>query len=358
MNTNKDLVAFFELLTEISDEKGINQAADELINFYAQQSNFKTHSTIYAAFSKIIQKSKEEDALAMVMIVLEQVVSLCKVKTKNEDYVFSNWLDDIFDNASVEYQRYSALMVLNDVVDDQQKTIRHADDEIAKIKRVFHDMSAYQEQVRVELNGVQKNTRTLEKNINDLFENTQTKLGDANRELGELRKSIVSEVVAVLGIFVSIVVACFGTITIIGNVSLLLSEDVPLYKVLAAFFAVALILLDVLSLLIYSIGRLCGKSITASCKFGSCEKCERKKGKCNAFWHFFHKQYHLIIMNIVLVGLMILTLLIVPGMERYIDDQYHGETAVADTAADEPTTETDWVTEFQTAPDDTSVQTE
>lgn len=311
---------------------------------YVDETYRHSYSHIYSTFVEISGES-HGDPIAMIVTNLEKILDYARCNLPFcKDEEFLKKLDKLYDHVSLEYQRMSYTDVLASGVKELQKSVAASQEEVEKYNQSVNDLQAA-------LASSIEDTKKKSDDLQDSFIST-------SKKVESLESNVLSQIIAVLGIFVAIVVACFGTMEILGNVSGLLAEHIPLYKVLVAFFVMALAFMDILALLIYFIGRLCGKPISAPCKYGSCENCERKKGKCNGWGHFIHSQYHLIITNGALVVMIVLTIILLPGVERHIDKKYYTETTAIAEETREPETETEWATEFQTEPTDTSTQTE
>ena len=292
-----DLIDFLRDLPQITQEGQVENMAEGLYDLYVKRMLIHMAPTVCALFADIILDTdkKETDPLGVYVINFEGVIAYCEANSEyKKNYKFIKRIGYLQDIILTEYQRntsYGALYNYADTV----------------INRVS----------------------VTEENLNQLYAKNTKKVKN-------LEKTIISEVVAVLGIFVSIVVACFGTISIIGNIALLLSEGVPLYKVLIAFFVVAIILLNILAILTYFIGRLCDKSISASCKAPSCAEC---KGDCNRISRIWKKHYPIVLINILLVVLIVLTFCFLPSIEKKIDQTYNAPISTSASETEVPTTE-------------------
>ena len=319
-NTLSDVLRF---ISEALAEEDIYECARVLYeDIYVDESYRHSYSHIYSTFVEISDESRG-DPIAMVVTNLEKILDYARCNLPFcKDEEFLKKLDKLYDHVSLEYQRMSYTDVLASDVQELQKNVAASQEEVEQYNQSVTDLQKA-------LDSSIEDTKKKSKDLQDSFDSTSKKVTD-------LESNVLSQIIAVLGIFVAIVVACFGTMEILGNVSALLAEHIPLYKVLVAFFVMALAFMDILALLIYFIGRLCGKPISAPCKYGSCDKCERKKGKCNGCGHFIHSQYHLIITNGALVVMIVLTIILLPGMERNIDKKYYTETTVSDTSTEEP----------------------
>lgn len=135
----------------------------------------------------------------------------------------------------------------------------------------------------------------------------------------------------VLGIFVGVVFVFFESVAIVGDISTLLSKGVPLYKVLVAFVVVGIVLLNVLAILMYFVGRLSGKSISASCSAKSCRECEERDGVCKKrIKRVWKKHYPIIILNGFLILLLVLSFGLAPHIERWVNETYYSAEQVTE----------------------------
>ena len=340
---SKDLLTFLRVMADHQITSEIETCADMLHEIYSDPEFRHQYSLIYPLFVEITSelKSKKSDKIAIIVQNLEGVIEFGEGTDKYSDRdVFIQKVNKLLDHVSLEYQRLQCMQDLEASIEVLSQQIQNTHIEYDNHRNEVENLKRSVAESQIQSDTLQGTFKKIDKKVQDLESN------------------VLSQIIAVLGIFVAIVVACFGTMEILGNVSALLAEHIPLYKVLVAFFVMALAFMDILALLIYFIGRLCGKPISAPCKYGSCDNCERKKGKCNGWGHFFHSQYHLIITNGALAVMIILTIILLPGVERHIDKKYYTETTVIAEETQEPETETEWVTEFETEPADTSTQNE
>jgi hypothetical protein len=340
---SKDLLTFLRFMADHQITSEIETCADMLHEIYSDPEFRHQYSLLYPLFVEITSelKSKKSDKIAIIVQNLEGVIESCEGTDKYSDRdVFIQKVKKLLDHVSLEYQRLQCMQDLEESIEVLSQQIQDTHIEYDNHRNEVENLKRSVAESQIQSDTLQGTFKKIDKKVQDLESN------------------VLSQIIAVLGIFVAIVVACFGTMEILGNVSALLAEHIPLYKVLVAFFVMALAFMDILALLIYFIGRLCGKPISAPCKYGSCDNCERKKGKCNGWGHFIHSQYHLIITNGALVVMIVLTIILLPSVERNIDKKYYTETTVIAEETQEPETETEWATEFQTEPADTSTQNE
>jgi hypothetical protein len=337
-NRDVELSNLLTLIAEVKSEDDIPDFAKILYEDVYDSDSFRhSYANISSTLYDLVNESQtgKDDPIIVVSVTLDEIIRFCaKTIPYKDDVAFLEKLRKLKDHVDLQYLQMNSIFSLNA---DADRVRGEFAEKTEAFKKEFEES--------IKTSGEQ-------------FEQLKGKFLESQKKLDAFESSIFSQIIAVLGIFVAIVVACFGTMEILGNVSGLLAEHIPLYKVLVAFFVMALAFMDILALLIYFIGRLCGKPISAPCKYGSCDKCERKKGKCNGWGHFIHSQYHLIITNGALVVMIVLTIILLPGVERNIDKKYYTETTVIAEETREPETETEWATEFQTEPTDTSTQTE
>ena len=341
---SNDLLAFLRMLADYRSIDEIETCADMLHDIYSDSDFRHQYSLIYPLFVEITSelKSRQSDKIAIIVTNLEGVIEFCEETEKYSDKEsYLPKIKKLYDHVSLEYQRFQCTEGLEASIEELNKQICVARDESENHKNEVEALKKSVAQTRIQSTILQ-----------DTF-------GETDKKIKDLESSVLSQIIAVLGIFVAIVVACFGTMEILGNIAALLANDVPLYKVFATFFVMALAFLDILAVLVYFIGRLCGKSISAACEAPSCQECSNPK-KCNRFRRIWKRFYHVLLLNIVLFFGMIASFFAVPLLEKSADNlsEPTAETTTAAGDLQESPVETEWITEFQTGSSDTSVPNE
>ena len=337
MKKNRD-VELSDLLTLIAEVKSDDDIPDFAKILYECVYDIDSFRHSYANISSTLydlvkesQSSGKDDPVIVVSITLDRIICYCDSNVPYRDNAaFMEKLRKLKDHVDLQYLQMNSFFSLNADVDRVRGEFAEKTEEFKKFEENIKASDKHYQQLKKKYMGTQKKLEAFE-------------------------SSIFSQIIAVLGIFVAIVVACFGTMEILGNVSALLANRVPLYKVMVAFFAMALAFVDILSLLIYFIGRLCGRTIAAACKSPSCQECS---DKCHRFKRIYKRFYHVVWLNIILFILMIASFFAVPPLEKIADKLSETETTVIAEEMQEPDTETEWVTEFETEPADTSTQNE
>lgn len=334
-NRDVELSNLLTLIAEVKSEDDIPDFAKILYEDVYDSDSFRhSYANISSTLYDLLNESQtgKDDPIIVVSVTLDEIIRFCaKTIPYKDDVAFLEKLRKLKDHVDLQYLQMNSIFSLNA---DADRVRGEFAEKTEAFKKEFEES--------IKTSGEQ-------------CEQLKGKFEDSQKKLDAFESSIFSQIIAVLGIFVAIVVACFGTMEILGNISALLANHVPLYKVMVAFFAMALAFVDILSLLIYFIGRLCGRTIAAACKSPSCQECS---DKCHRFKRIYKRFYHVVWLNIILFILMIASFFAVPPLEKVADKLSETETTAIAEETQEPETETEWVTEFHPEPADTSTQTE
>ncbi len=128
------------------------------------------------------------------------------------------------------------------------------------------------------------------------------KLNDAQNKLSNTQ----GQVVAILSIFAAIVITFAGGISLLGN-ALSSVAEASILNLLLIVLVVGIVLVNGITALIYTVSRIVGKSIYAKCIREECT-CE-KDGKplCNSLKKVMKRLPFVFWINIVLIGLLVIT---------------------------------------------------
>lgn len=140
----------------------------------------------------------------------------------------------------------------------------------------------------------------------------QNQLGDATSALEKAQKTVSTmqtELISVLSIFAAIVLSFSGSISILGN-AMSSMQDVTVFK--TAFFVLlcGFVILNLIFLMMYIVGKITGRSIYARCKTENCSCGKNGTPSCCGIRRIRKRLPYVFWMNFSLLLLMIIDLVL------------------------------------------------
>lgn len=230
------------------------------------------------------------------------------------------------DHLNLEIARYNRFVGQNEQIMEQNKLLTSQNEQIKELKKQnqglqkqLADATEKLDQANERFNATEDKLNAAETRLKD----AETKLNDAEAKLKtietdlptatttlntlkkaliKVKKSLTSihiDIIAVLGIFASIVLAFSGSMTVLGS-ALTGMQEVHAFK--ATFFVLlcGFVLGNIIFLLMYLVGKLTSRNIYARCKTENCT-CEKP---CNGFKRIRKRLPYIYWLNLILIVLM------------------------------------------------------
>lgn len=227
------------------------------------------------------------------------------------------------DHLNLEIARYNHFVGQNERIMEQNKLLTVQNEQITELKKQNQDLQKQLANATAKLDQANTRFSQTEVKLTDAetkLADAETKLTDAetklqaietniktaNENIGDTEKKISSihiDIIAVLSIFASIVLAFSGSMTVLGS-ALTGMQEVHAFK--ATFFVLlcGFVLGNIIFLLMYLVGKLTSRNIYARCKTEECT-CNPP---CNGFTRIRKRLPYIYWMNLILIVLMALVI--------------------------------------------------
>lgn len=277
-----------ELILELSEDSlDDNQLEGLLIrlkDIYSDgggASGFRHH---YSEFFPLVVEISQNDKYVFDYL-LNNLDSICKhaqtTHTNTNDYIFLSSLNKLYDHLNLEIARFIYYY-------KNESTVK-------KVAQTAEMMKRQSEQVDANLNTTNERIRQMEEEL-------QNALNKAD--------SLQSEMIAVLSIFSAVVIAFLGGVNFITSAIANLN-NVHIYKSAVIVLISGIVLFNCISVLMYLIARIIGKSIYSPCKTANCT-CIKK---CITIIRIKNRLAYIFWGNILFLAL----LLIICGLWLWVD---------------------------------------
>lgn len=198
-------------------------------NFRHSYSNIT--STIYA----ILKESDNPEEKGN--IIINNLISISKKINKN---IYQNYYK-LIDHVSLDIQHYLNLH-------DSLQSLKNTEESLNKLRKEIETETKKNNEIADKISFIHKETENLN-----------------------------NQLVSILGIFAGIILAFFGGISIISS-SLSHMHLVSRYKIVFVIALIGLIVIDSISILMLTIGKIIGKDLHKTlCKFNDCSQCNKCK---------------------------------------------------------------------------------
>jgi hypothetical protein len=192
------------------------------------------------------------------------------------------------DHLSLEIARYDHFASQNRQITDLTEKHQKLQDKLAKTTELLNEA-----------------TKKLDR-ANTRFNNTKDKIKSAETKLRKIKKSLDSihvDIIAVLGIFASIVLAFSGSMTVLGS-ALTGMQEVHAFK--ATFFVLlcGLVLGNVIFVMMHLVGKLTDRNIYVPCKTKQCSCENNKTPECRGLTRLRKRLPYIFWLNVILISLM------------------------------------------------------
>ena len=220
------------------------------------------------------------------------------------------------DHLSLEIARYDRLETQNRQITDLTEKHQKLQAQLAVTTELLNEATAKLDQANTRFSQTEVKLKDAETKLADAetkltdaetkLQAIETNIKTANENIGDTEKKISSihiDIIAVLSIFASIVLAFSGSMTVLGS-ALTGMQEVHAFK--ATFFVLlcGFVLGNIIFLLMYLVGKLTSRNIYARCKTEECT-CTPP---CNGFTRIRKRLPYIYWMNLILIVLMALVI--------------------------------------------------
>lgn len=199
------------------------------------------------------------------------------------------------DHLNLEIARYNHFVGQNERIMEQNTLLTVQNEQITELKKQNQDLQKQLADATAKLDRA-----------NARFNKTKDKIKSAETKLGKIKKSLDSihiDIIAVLGIFASIVLAFSGSMTVLGS-ALTGMQEVHAFK--ATFFVLlcGLVLGNVIFVMMHLVGKLTDRSIYVPCKTKQCSCENNTTPECRGLTRLRKRLPYIFWLNVILISLM------------------------------------------------------
>lgn len=198
-------------------------------NFRHSYSNIT--STIYAILNDSDNPEEKGNSIINNLIAISKTI---------DDNIYKNY-NKLLDHVSLDIQHFLSLH-------DSLQSIKNTEESLDKLRKEIEAETKKNNEIANKISYIHKETENLN-----------------------------NQLVSILGIFAGIILAFFGGISIISS-SLSNMHLVSRYKIVFIITLIGLIVIDSISILMLTIGKIIGKDLHKTlCEFDNCSQCQKCK---------------------------------------------------------------------------------
>lgn len=268
--TQKQLIIYLKELATCNEEE-FNKIAERIYNLYVDNKDYRHRYSDFLPL--ILEVAKCDDG---------------------KDYDTEK-IDPFAENLNNFLQFVKSK---EDVQDDVFRSVFKLTDHINLEIGRFKESLSKEDKIKILENYNKETTKRLE--------NAKIKLEAASRKLN----SVQTELIAVLSIFAAIVLTFSGSLNLIGN-ALSNIENAPFGKAVFFIALCGFIVLNIIFLMMYIVGKITNSNIYARCETENCTCGENNMPKCNGINRVKKRLPYVFWTNVILLTIIIIGFILI-----------------------------------------------